>query len=76
MSPFKAYLIEETEGRVESGFTSLEVVHHGAYGEMARVPGTPVVLTPERLSLFWAMALGTAGCSAALGIARASAGGA
>mgnify|MGYP000146139716 CR=1 FL=1 len=25
MSPFKAYLIEEKEGRVESGFTTMEV---------------------------------------------------
>lgn len=76
MSPFKAYLIEETEGRAESGFSGLKVAHHGAYGEMARVPGNWVVPLPEGLSLFVAMALGTAVCSADLGIARASAGGA
>jgi NADPH:quinone reductase-like Zn-dependent oxidoreductase len=76
MSPFKAYLIEETEGRAESGFTTLEVAHHGAYGEIAWVPRNWVVPLPEGLSLFEAMALGAAGYSAALGIARASADGA
>lgn len=140
MSPFKAYLIEEKEGRVESGFTTMEVAqldpgevtirvvcssinykdalaatgagkiirrfpcvggidlagtvvdsvdarfkpgdkviatsfdigvaHHGGYAEMARVPGNWVVPLPEGLSLFEAMALGTAGFTAALGVVR------
>ena len=46
------------------------VAHHGGYGEVARVPGDWVVPLPEGLSLFEAMALGTAGFTAALAIVR------
>jgi putative YhdH/YhfP family quinone oxidoreductase len=46
------------------------VAHHGGYAEMARVPGDWVVPLPAGLSLFEAMALGTAGFTAALGIVR------
>ncbi|MBI2276640.1 MAG: oxidoreductase [Dechloromonas sp.] len=46
------------------------VAHHGGYAEIARVPGDWVVPLPENLSLFDAMALGTAGFTAALGIVR------
>jgi putative YhdH/YhfP family quinone oxidoreductase len=46
------------------------VAHHGGYAEMARVPGDWVVPLPAGLSLFDAMALGTAGFTAALGIVR------
>ena len=46
------------------------VAHHGGYAEMARVPGDWVVPLPEGLSLYDAMALGTAGFTAALGIVR------
>lgn len=46
------------------------VAHHGGYAEIARVPGDWVVPLPEGLSLFEAMALGTAGFTAALGIVR------
>lgn len=46
------------------------VAHHGGYAEMARVPGDWVVPLPPGLSLFEAMALGTAGFTAALGIVR------
>ncbi len=46
------------------------VAHHGGYAEIARVPGDWVVPLPESLSLFEAMALGTAGFTAALGIIR------
>lgn len=140
MSPFKAYLIEEKGGKVESGFVMLEsgqldpgevtirvacssinfkdalaatgagkiirrfpcvggidlagtvlesadarfqpgdkviatsfdigVAHHGGYAEIARVPAAWVVPLPEGLTLFEAMALGTAGFTAALGIVR------
>lgn len=46
------------------------VAHHGGYAEYARVPADWVVPLPQGLSLFEAMALGTAGFTAALGIVR------
>lgn len=46
------------------------VAHHGGYAEVARVPASWVVPLPAGLSLFDAMALGTAGFTAALGIVR------
>lgn len=46
------------------------VAHHGGYAELARVPAAWVVALPDELSLFEAMALGTAGFTAALGIVR------
>src|SRR5574343_699574 len=46
------------------------VAHHGGYAEYARVPGDLFVPLPAGLSLYDAMALGTAGFTAALGIVR------
>jgi acrylyl-CoA reductase (NADPH) len=46
------------------------VAHHGGYAEIARVPADWVVPLPPGLTLFDAMALGTAGFTAALGIVR------
>jgi acrylyl-CoA reductase (NADPH) len=46
------------------------VAHHGGYAEYARVPAQWVVPLPSGLSLYEAMALGTAGFTAALGIVR------
>src|SRR5688572_5952680 len=46
------------------------VAHHGGYAEYARVPGDWVVPLPEGLSTTQAMAIGTAGFTAALAIAR------
>jgi len=46
------------------------VAHHGGYAEIARVPGDWVVPLPDGLSLYDAMALGTAGFTAALAIVR------
>lgn len=46
------------------------VSHHGGYAEYARVPGQWVVPLPVGLDLKEAMALGTAGFTAALGIVR------
>ena len=46
------------------------VAHHGGYAEYARVPADWVVPLPAGLSLLEAMALGTAGFTAALGIVR------
>ena len=44
--------------------------HHGGYAEMARVPADWAVSLPDGLSGFQAMALGTAGFTAALSIER------
>ncbi|WP_300451451.1 oxidoreductase [Accumulibacter sp.] len=46
------------------------VAHHGGYAEYARVPADWVVPLPAGLSLYEAMALGTAGFTAALGVVR------
>lgn len=46
------------------------VAHHGGYAEYALVPGGWVLPLPEGMSLREAMALGTAGFTAALGIQR------
>jgi putative YhdH/YhfP family quinone oxidoreductase len=46
------------------------VAHHGGYAEYARVPAKWVVPLPCGLSLHEAMALGTAGFTAALGVVR------
>lgn len=140
MGSFKAYLIEEVDGRVRHGFASLDetrldpgevtirvayssvnykdalaatgagriirrypcvggidlsgvveqstdsrfspgdpviatsfdigVAHHGGYAQLARIPAAWVVPLPAGLSLFEAMALGTAGFTAALAIVR------
>ena len=46
------------------------VAHHGGFSEIARVPADWVVPLPDGLSLLEAMALGTAGFTAALAIVR------
>ena len=46
------------------------VAHHGGYAEYARIPARWVVPLPAGLSLHDAMALGTAGFTAALGVVR------
>ncbi len=46
------------------------VSHHGGYAQFARVPAKWVLPLPAELTLFEAMALGTAGFTAALGIVR------
>lgn len=46
------------------------VAHHGGYAEYARVPAGWVVPLPAGLDVFEAMALGTAGFTAALGVVR------
>jgi acrylyl-CoA reductase (NADPH) len=48
----------------------LGVAHHGGFAEVARVPADWVVPLPDGLSARDAMALGTAGFTAALSIAR------
>jgi len=69
-------VIESKDVRFKAGdlviATSFDigVAHHGGYAEIAKVPGDWVVPLPAGLSLFDAMALGTAGFTAALGIVR------
>ncbi|MGE4404920.1 oxidoreductase [Pseudomonas sp.] len=46
------------------------VAHHGGYAEFARVPADWVVRLPAGMDLKRAMALGTAGFTAALGVQR------
>lgn len=69
-------VVESTDARFNPGdaviATSFDigVSHHGGYAEYARVPADWVVALPSGLDLFEAMALGTAGFTAALGIFR------
>jgi acrylyl-CoA reductase (NADPH) len=48
----------------------LGVAHHGGYAEYARVPADWVVPLPEGMTARQAMAIGTAGFTAALSVAR------
>src|SRR4051812_13958106 len=48
----------------------LGVAHHGGYAEYARVPADWVVPLPDGLSARQAMAIGTAGFTAAMSVAR------
>ena len=69
-------VIESADSRYKAGdpviATSFDigVAHHGGYAEIARVPADWVVPLPAGLSLYEAMALGTAGFTAALAIVR------
>lgn len=69
-------VVDSTDARFEPGdeviATSFDigVAHHGGYAEYARVPANWVLRLPAGLNLFEAMALGTAGFTAALGIVR------
>ncbi|WP_332670175.1 oxidoreductase [Aromatoleum sp.] len=69
-------VVDSSDGRFRPGdkviATSFDigVAHHGGYAEYARVPAGWVVPLPAGLDLFEAMALGTAGFTAALGVVR------
>ncbi len=69
-------VVESTDPRFRPGdaviATSFDigVSHHGGYAEYARIPAKWVLPLPAGLDLFEAMALGTAGFTAALGIER------
>ncbi|MDD2742304.1 MAG: oxidoreductase [Rhodocyclaceae bacterium] len=69
-------VISSTDARFKAGdpviATSFDigVAHHGGYAEIARIPADWVVPLPQGLSLYEAMALGTAGFTAALAIVR------
>ncbi|TAH41844.1 MAG: oxidoreductase [Betaproteobacteria bacterium] len=69
-------VVESADARFKPGdkviATSFDigVAHHGGYAQYARVPAGWVVPLPAGLDLFEAMALGTAGFTAALGVVR------
>ena len=69
-------VVESSEARFKPGdkviATSYDigVAHHGGYAEYARIPAGWVIPLPSGLDLHQAMALGTAGFTAALGIVR------
>lgn len=69
-------VVESADGRHEPGARvvvhgyDLGVAHHGGFAELARVPGDWVVPLPDGLTTKQAMAIGTAGFTAALSVAR------
>ena len=73
---FSGTVVSSTDARFTKGDAVLAtgydigVAHHGGYSEYARVPADWLVKIPQGLSLWEAMAFGTAGFTAGLGIAR------
>lgn len=69
-------VVESADPRFKTGdaviATSYDigVAHHGGYAEYARIPADWVLPLPSGLDLLEAMALGTAGLTAALGIVK------
>ena len=69
-------VVESSDARFKTGdlviATSYDigVAHDGGYAEMARLPADWVLPLPQGMTTFEAMALGTAGYTAALGIQR------
>ena len=69
-------VVESADARFKKGDAviatsyDLGVAHDGGYAEYARVPADWVVPMPKGLNLFEAMALGTAGYTAGLALAR------
>ena len=69
-------VVESSDPRFKSGDSviatsyDIGVAHDGGYAEFARIPAEWVVPMPSGMDAFQAMALGTAGYTAALGIQR------
>ncbi len=69
-------VISSTDARFAKGDAvlavghELGVKHHGGYAEYARVPGNWVVKLPQGMTLWDAMAFGTAGYTAGLAVVR------
>jgi putative YhdH/YhfP family quinone oxidoreductase len=69
-------VVESSDARFERGDAvictsyDLGVAHDGGYAEYARIPADWAVPVPKGMSLFEAMALGTAGYTAALAVVR------
>ncbi|MBI2961521.1 MAG: oxidoreductase [Betaproteobacteria bacterium] len=74
-------VIESSDARFKKGDAviatsyDLGVSHDGGYAEYARVPADWIVPMPKGMTLFEAMAIGTAGYTAALGVVRMEANG-
>jgi putative YhdH/YhfP family quinone oxidoreductase len=73
---FSGTVVSSTDARFAKGDAVLGVgfdigvAHHGGYAEYARVPADWLVKLPQGLSLWDAMAFGTAGFTAGIGIVR------
>jgi acrylyl-CoA reductase (NADPH) len=73
---FSGTVVSSGDGRFAKGDAvlavgfDLGVAHHGGYAEYARVPGDWLIKLPQGLSLWDAMAFGTAGFTAGMAIAR------
>jgi acrylyl-CoA reductase (NADPH) len=73
---FSGTVVSSTDARFAKGDAvlgvgfDLGVAHHGGYAEYARVPGDWLVKLPPGLSLWDAMAFGTAGFTAGIAIVR------
>lgn len=78
---FSGTVVSSGDGRFAKGDAvlatgyDLGVKHHGGYAAYARVPADWLVKIPQGLSLWEAMAFGTAGFTAGLGIVRMEANG-
>jgi putative YhdH/YhfP family quinone oxidoreductase len=78
---FSGTVISSSDGRFAKGDAVLAtgfdigVKHHGGYAEYARVPADWLVKIPQGMTLWEAMAFGTAGFTAGLAIVRMEANG-
>ena len=78
---FSGTVVSSSDGRFAKGDAvlatgyDLGVKHHGGYAAYARVPADWLVKIPQGMSLWEAMAFGTAGFTAGLGIVRMEANG-
>jgi putative YhdH/YhfP family quinone oxidoreductase len=78
---FSGTVVSSTDARFAKGDAvlatgyDLGVKHHGGYAAYARVPADWLVKIPQGLALWEAMAFGTAGFTAGLGIVRMEANG-
>jgi putative YhdH/YhfP family quinone oxidoreductase len=73
---FSGTVVSSTDARFAKGDAvlgvgyDLGVSHHGGYSQYARVPADWLVKLPQGMSLWEAMAFGTAGFTAGIGIVR------
>jgi acrylyl-CoA reductase (NADPH) len=73
---FSGTVVSSTDARFAKGDAvlgvgfDLGVAHHGGYAEYARVPGDWLVKLPQGMSLWDAMAFGTAGFTAGIAVVR------
>jgi putative YhdH/YhfP family quinone oxidoreductase len=73
---FSGTVVSSSDARFSKGDAvlgvgyDLGVSHHGGYSQYARVPGEWLVKLPQGMSLWDAMAFGTAGFTAGIGIVR------